>query len=121
MASILEGSLAQTIHTALKGLFYDATLVRDVLTPSSPDTPFDPVVSGQSTFTCKAIVNTYSNFYRLNNMVTAEDRRIIILTRSLTTTPVVGDRITIRGQTLKISNVTADPALATWECQGRIV
>lgn len=121
MASFLEGSLAKTVFKSLSPIFYSATLIRDVTAPASPDTPFNPTVTGQSTFTCKAIVNTYSNFYRLNELVKAEDRRIIILAQSLSTTPVVGDRVTIRGQTFKVLNVTTDPALATWELQGRIV
>jgi hypothetical protein len=118
MTSILEGPLAATIYKEMKFLFLDATLIRDTVTPSSPDIPFDPPAPTQSSYSCKAIVEDYSEYYKLNGLVGANDRKFIILTQSLSVTPAPGDRLTIRGQTYSIHQVTADPALATWTCQG---
>lgn len=118
MTSPLEGSLAKSIYKGMKGLFLDATIIRDTLPAGSPDAPFDPLAPTQSMFSCKAIVETYSDFYKLNGLVKDTDRKFIILTQSLSITPAPGDRITIRGQTYTLYSVEADPALATWTCKG---
>jgi hypothetical protein len=118
MISPLTNSIANTIYKAMKGLFLDATITRDTITPSSPDVPFDPPTPTQTDYACKAIVEEYSDFYKLNGLVRDNERKFIILNKSLSITPQPGDRITIRGQTYSISSVVADPALATWTCKG---
>jgi hypothetical protein len=117
MVSPLEGSLAKTIYGAMKSLFIDATLVRD--TPGS-GASYDPAAPTQTSYACKAIVDTYSEYTRANGFASESDRKIIILTKSLSVTPVPNDRITVRGVTYAILTVAADPALATWECKGHI-
>lgn len=122
MASPLSGSLATTIYRAMKNLFIDATLLRDATGSTSPTaTDFDPSPGAITTteYPCLAVVENYSAMLRKDGIIQANDRKVIILNKGLSVTPVAGDRITVRGITFTIQEVAADPALATWECRGR--
>ena len=118
MASPLAGSLARTIGTAMKGLFLDASLTRETQTSGSD--PFDPPAPIVTGYPCKAIVQSYSDYYRANNLVQQSDRKVLILHNSLGVRPQEGDRVTISGITFTLQNVSIDPAEAVWECQGRM-
>ncbi len=121
MTSPLEGSLATAIYNGMKNLFIDATLVKDTFTAGSPVADdFDPHPPIATNYSCKAIVETYSEQTRPVGFASLSDRRIIILTPSLSVTPLPNDRITIRGSTFTILEVDADPALATWTCRARV-
>lgn len=120
MASPLSGSLASAIYSGLKGIFLDATLTRDVFAASSPDVEFDPAAPTQMTFACKAIRDNYSKSEMATGLVLMGDAKILILANSITTVPVVGDRVMIQSATFRIMNVMVDPALALYTCQGRL-
>lgn len=119
MASPLEGSLARTIGGAMRGLFLPATLTRDVV-PSSPAyDPLDPPAAVPVEYSCKAIVESYSDKFRLEGLVAANERKVLILATSLSVRPQMLDRVTIRGITFTLSDkIKTDPAEAVWECAG---
>lgn len=123
---LLDGGIANIAHGALKGLFFDAVLERDVETAQSPARPHDPAPAGApAEFTCKALIVEYTNFERTNPAIKGGDRKVLILAASFSpaTEPQPNDRITLQGETLAIVDdagaVRRDPATATWECQGR--
>lgn len=119
MTSLLQGSLAKTIGSALSSTFLDATLTR-LIPAVSPD-PADPQPPTQTTFPCKAINDAWGAYYRTGGLVGASDRQVLILASTLATVPQSGDRITIDGATLTIVGsgqgqpaVSTDPAKAVW-------
>jgi hypothetical protein len=118
MTSPLSGSLARTIGSAMRSLFLDATLLRDV--PAVATEAFDPPAPTEAIYTCKAIVEGYAERFRLDGTVSAGDRKVLILATSLSVTPAAGDRVMIRGITFTIIEVGTDPAQAVWECKGRM-
>lgn len=113
MASPLEGSLARTIGSAMSFLFLNATLRRDVA--GTIVDPADPPAPTEATYSCKAIVEDYAERYKLEGLVKDNQRKVLILASTLSVTPTVGDRITIRNVTYGVNSVASDPALATWE------
>lgn len=118
MTSPLSGSLAKTVGSAFKTLFLDASLARDVPV-ISPD-PADPLPPQEATYPCKGIVEGYSDYYKTNGLVDAKDRKVLILATSLGIRPEPGDRVTIRGITFTLQDVSTDPAEAVWTCRGRM-
>lgn len=121
MTSPLEGSIAAAIYSGMKGLFLDATLVRDVQGSASPAAAdYDPHPFTQASYPCKAIAEIYSETTQAAGYATQSDRKVIILTNSLSVTPKPGDRVTIRSRTYTVLEVNADPALATWTCKAKI-
>lgn len=117
MTSLLSGSLAKTIANAAKTIFLDATLQHD--TPNAGADAFDPAAPTPATYSCKAIVESYSTYFRAQGLVEQNDRKILILAATLAITPATGDKISVSGGTYTIVNVGTDPATAVWECQGR--
>lgn len=116
---LLTGGLAQTIHSAMKGLFLDAVLLRDV--PGVSSDPADPSPPVRSSYPCKAIADTYSSFDVASGLADSTDAKILILSKSLSFRPVAGDKISLNGgKPLSIVRVTTDPAMAVWECQAKV-
>lgn len=95
--------------------FIAATLTRDVEQDSPAPEPGNPPNIVTVEYPCKGIVAEYSDFYKLQSLVTANERKILVLANSLATVPVENDRITIRGKTYTVVSVASDPALATYE------
>lgn len=118
MDNLLTGGIANIVGNALNGLFLPATLIR--YTPVVSADAADPDPPTESTYTCKAIVENYSQRFRIEGLVQENERKVIILATSISVTPKPGDRITIRGITFTIEDVATDPALATWECRGKM-
>jgi hypothetical protein len=104
-------------------VFLDATLTRAI--PAAGGDAFDPAEPTEQTFACKAIHDGWSSFHLANNLVAANERKVMILASTLATTPVSGDMITIRGETFAICPagtggtpaVSTDPAKAVWTCR----
>lgn len=118
MASPLSGALAAQIYKGMKALFLDATYTVDV--PGTITDPADPPAPTTTDYACKAIVETYSDYYSKNELVQDGDRKVLILANSLSVQPVVNSRITISGITFTTIKVDTDPATAVWEIQGRL-
>lgn len=123
MTSPLLGSLAKTMAKALGPIFLDATYEID--TPG--DGPaYDPGPPATKTYPCKAIEDDWGAYYRQGGLVSGDDRKILVLAKTLAVEPQEGGRFTIRGRTFVVySNgegqpaVASDPALAAWECRAR--
>lgn len=118
MASFLEGSLAKTIHTAMKStIMYDVTL----LVQTEVDDGAGGFTTSQSSEAFKGCVLEYSDFYKMQGLVPDGMRKAILLQESNPdVTPRLEDRITTTkgpnaGQTFVIKGVDQDPAGATWE------
>ena len=120
MASPLEGGLAKTIGKAMGALFYGCTVVRE--TPGSiepPFAPWNPAPPSTTLHGCKGMVDTYSLYERQNTLIQSGDVKILILAASLPIAPTPEDKVTIRGVTYSILDVSTDPARAVWTLQGR--
>jgi hypothetical protein len=115
VASPLEGSLAKTIGKTFNNLFLSATLSREVAIDSPAPEPGEPAQTVTQTFSCKAITEEFSDYYKLQNLVQANERKILVLADSLNTEPKQNDKITIRNKTYTVVSVGTDPAKATWE------
>lgn len=118
MVSLLEGALAKTIGKAMRGIFMDAVLTRDVVPDSPAFDPFDPPAPVTTEYACKAIVEAYADKFRLEGLVAANERKVLILATSLSVRPQPQDRVTIRGVTFTLLEVKTDPAEAVFECKG---
>lgn len=115
MTSFLD-KLPATVAGAFSSTFRDAALVRDVAVAGSD--PADPPPPTQASFACKALVEDYSERYKLEGTVRESDRKLMILAATLSTTPHVGDRVTLQGSTYQvIGPIGTDPATAVWTCR----
>lgn len=120
--SILDG-LGADIAGALDDVFFDAVLTRAGATTGPA---YDPTPGTPTTYTCKAIRDSYGVGHLSGGLVDSSDVKIIILQASLPTTPKSGDTITITGMggpwTIVAGGsgqpaVSADGVNATWECR----
>lgn len=128
MAKLLEGGIASIVYSAAKFMFLDATLARDTLVVNSPDVYEMNATTTTTTYSCKAIEDTWGKGELGMGLVDATDIKVMILANSLSVTPLPLDRITIRGKTVTVvaadvkgkPPVVTDPARATWElrCKG---
>lgn len=119
-----------TIADALGGDFRDAVLTR-AGAPTGPT--YDPTPGVPTTYTCKAIHDTWSAYYRASGLVQASDQRVLVLATTLKAsdgtlvTPQLGDTIALEGTTLRVVSdgggqpgVSTDPAGAVWVLRCRI-
>lgn len=119
MTSPLTG-LANTIHGALKNIFFDATLKRNVISTTPPYDPADPPAPTQTEYSCKALRDTYSiRDIQGSSTIQQGDVKILILASSLSVTPQKRDIITIQGSSFNVIEYDTDPATAVWVIQGR--
>lgn len=118
MASPLAG-LASTIHGALKGIFFDATMTIEVVPASPAYDPADPPAPVPVSYPCKALRDKYSRFDKSNSSILEGDSKILILVNSLSVQPVRNGIVTIQGSSFNIVNFDADPVNAVWTIQGR--
>lgn len=122
MAKLLEGGIASIVYSAAKFMFLDATLSRDTLVVNSPDVYEMNATTTTTSYSCKAIEETFGKGELGDGLVESTDIRVMILANSLSVTPLPLDRITIRGKTVTvvaadvsgIPPVQSDPARATW-------
>lgn len=114
MTSLLDGGLARIIGRAVDGLMLDGVLTRGVSTTA--DERGNPEET-DDTYPCRGFTEDYTAFYRAQAGVPAGDVKVNILAASIATTPLIDDRVTMRGATYRIRSVTTDPAHALWVCQ----
>lgn len=108
------------VNGAFGDVFYDAVMTVDVIPNSPPYDPADPPAPVPVNYSCKAIVESYSDYFRKNGLVDAKDRKVLILATSLGVRPKPGDRITISNITFTLQDVSTDPAEAVWTARGRM-
>lgn len=107
------------VNGAFGDVFYDAVMTVDV-PQDSPD-PADPLPPVPTSFGCKAYVTKYSAYYRANSLVREEDRKVIVLAKSLAIPPVIGARITVQGVPFSIISFDDGGSnRSIWEIQGRL-
>lgn len=112
------------ITDALGGDFRDAVLTR-IGAPTGPI--YDPTPGAPTDYSCKAIHDTWSAYYRASGLVQASDQRVLVLATTLATTPQLGDVVALEGATLRVVSdgggqpgVSTDPAGAVWVLRCRI-
>ena len=117
MSSILEGELAETISEALidADIPYAVTITR---TEDVGGPPWDPVTEDVE-YACQGFTEEYTALELSGTLIQAHDVKVVVLAPTLTITPTVADKVTVRGQTYSIINVSPDPALATIALQAR--
>ncbi len=114
-------TLPATINSAFKSIFYDAVMTVDVVPNSPPYDPADPPAPVPVSYPAKAYVEKYSAYMRANSLVKAEDRKVIVLAKSLAIQPVIGARITVQGVPFSIINFDDGGSnRSIWEIQGRL-
>lgn len=110
-------SLARPVGSALRNMFFPATLTRAGPT-TGPD--YDPTPGVESVYPCRAYDDDCTDFQRANGLVLAGDRNVMILASGLAVTPEPGDCVSVRGKTFTIISVRDRSASALWEAQGRV-
>jgi hypothetical protein len=78
--------------------------------------PYPPTLTD---YPCTGFFDSYTSLERANSLILASDVKIVIVAKTLDIEPSPSDAVTVRGKTYSIQNVSADPALALWELQGR--
>ena len=100
---------------------YDVDLIRvtEVADGSGGFTTTEATVAG------KGFEAEYSDFHRANGKIPVGDRRVFIFQQSMldsaaaTIDPAKHDKVSYRGITSTIINVSKDPANALWDLQTR--
>jgi hypothetical protein len=112
------------IYDALGDDFRDASLARSGVGAGDA---WNPASGTTQSWTCKAIFDEWGSFDRAQGLVSASDRKVLILAISLATTPQVGDQIAIDGTALTVVSdgegqpgVSTDPAKAVWVLRCRV-
>ncbi|MGE0749338.1 MAG: hypothetical protein AB7K64_02010 [Variibacter sp.] len=116
--SVLEGEIAETVADALLEAAIPLDLVLTRTTPGGGD-PFDPDPPTSTDYACKGFLDSYSVLERAGSLIEAGDAKIVIVATTLSIEPAPGDSVTVRGKSYAIVNVSADPAVALYELQGR--
>lgn len=118
--SILEGELADEIAAALDsaGIPFAVTITRDV--PGEGGDPFDPPPPVSTTYTGSGFIDDWDEAFLTGGLVERGDVKVVVIANSIAIVPAAGDRVTARGKTYSVLNVSADPALATYTLQARL-
>lgn len=119
MSKPLDGGIAKALAKALKQakLSKAATLTR--LAAGTRTTAAGGTHPTSIDYACRGFVDDYAAGLVDGTLITAQDRRVMLVARSLAVAPIVGDRITIESATYAVQRVTRDPATAMWTLQAR--
>ena len=108
---LLDGDLQAIAHSALAGIMLDVTftdVVEGTYVPGTGKT------NTETDYVCKGFVEDDAQRYKDTGLVTDGERVVTILQGSLSVTPDVGDKLTIRSAESIVRSVAQDPAQATW-------
>jgi hypothetical protein len=104
-------------------VFYDAVL-RVHSKGAGP--AYNPGPSTFQDYPCKGLVTNWSNYSMASGLVTAMDRKILILASTCAVAPSEGCDIIINGGTYRLNSqggsapaVKRDPSASVWTCRGR--
>jgi len=117
---LLDGGIKKIIGNAMQGIFLDFQIIRKTTIPAT--NPWEPPVSVDEEYTCKAIVTKFKYMEIDGERVKSEDRKILILAEGLNIIPEMGDYIKGESETKRyqiVSDVTKDPSGATFVCHCR--
>jgi len=118
---LFDGGIRKIVGNALSPHFFDAVLTRYAIPASPARKPWDAGTPTETTFTCKALFEDYSEALRLDGTVKRGQRKVLILAQTLSTTPRATDKLTITslGESAVIAEVATDPARACWTCDSK--
>ena len=112
------------LHQSLSpGLLVGTLYVENTATRDPDDPTAGPVHSSPTEHTFKGTIDAYTDKEIDGNLIQKEDRRVLIIAKSLTPTvvPLPGMKVTVTGTPglWRIERVKSDPATATYTCQAR--
>lgn len=102
-----------------------ATLIKTTARDRSTADPLAGTRATATSYDAQGFVASYEDSDLAGGRVQTGDRKIVLLGVTIQghgltgVVPEPGDRVTIGGETYQIVTVAADPALATYTCQGR--
>lgn len=124
MADLLTGALAKAVYAGFKGRLLKGQIRQKTYAMSGGlDQYGDPLAADDVTLTaCQGFVENYSDHYRANAGIPAEDVKVNIFAQSIPgITPRKDDHATFGGIWYCFRNVETDPATALWSCQAYVV
>lgn len=111
---LLDGQIATAIAKGFNGKLLKGTLRK--LTTTGQDAYGDPIQI-HADFPAQGFVDNYSDIYRAQAGIPNTDVRITLIAGLTRSSPTKDDEILMQGSYYRIRAVTADPALAHYECQ----
>lgn len=114
---LLDGGIAKIVAGATKLVTYAISLTRTLGTAGS--NAWEVGTTTDTVYPCLGCVVDYKEYQIDGKKIQQGDRQIIVIANSLTTVPLVGDKVTARGETYEVVHSVADPALATYLLQVR--
>ncbi|MBX9452043.1 MAG: hypothetical protein KL801_09410 [Mesorhizobium sp.] len=119
MASILLGSFADDVTTALEAadVPYALTISRTETVPGP--NPWDPPVETTTHYACRGWRDQYALEEIDGTLILSTDARVLILASSLSITPATTDLLDLDGSDHAIASIKRDPSGALWDLQVR--
>lgn len=111
---LLDGQIAAAIAKGFSGKLLRGTLRK--LTTTSQNSYGDPIQS-HTDYRTQGFVDNYSDIYRAQAGIPNTDVRITLIAGLTGAAPSKDDEISMQGAYYRIRAVSADPALAHYECQ----
>lgn len=115
--SLLDGDIAELFHGVFAGIYQDGVLT--TMTRSEDPASAGNIISTPSSQPCSVQVDACTERQRLEAGYSAEDVRLLILSRSIIGPVKNGDRVTVWDVSWTVGpTVASDPALSYYECRG---
>lgn len=116
-------SLLDDIRADIGAVFGDTSLFFSdcTLTRATGSGGWGEDMASATTYTCKAMIEAYSDHLRAVAGIPDTDVRLMIVGTSLSVDPLKGDTVAMGGRIWALIRVDTDPAQAMWTCQARPV
>lgn len=115
---LLDGDLANTINGALNFLMRNITLIKKDARPYDGGVGSFTGAASETSITCRGFREDFTQAELASgNVVANAVCKVLLLQKSFTGTPQMGDRLVLDGTSYIIVKIGADPANATWELQ----
>lgn len=113
----MGGEIAELFGEVFGGIYLDGVLT-SVVRSEDPASAGN-IISGSTSQPCSVQVDACTERQRLEHGYSAEDVRLLILSRSIIGPVKNGDRVTVWDVSWTIGpTVASDPALSYYECRG---
>lgn len=113
---LLDGQIANELFRGFKGKLLKGTLQRNVYQDIN-DLNGDRIPHSKATYSFEGFDASYNQYEKLKYNIPESDCKIVIFTKSITTTPVKDDYIYIRSRWVQLRAVRQDVAQALYVCQ----
>ena len=117
----LDGDLANMVNDIVSPiLMLDVTLYR--ATQNTTGQGWRPSPGNIVEYACKGFISQYKENEINGDTVRTNDRKIMIMAKSISVQPQQGDKVKVSGDDREytiVGNVTSDPARATYTMVGR--